>query len=111
MKHLIIEANCIFDYEEENNINVPKCCKYGIGNVSVNCLSYQKETNRVCPYLVFGTAKSSLALVDKNGEVVNAVSFWGDLRLSEEEWNLKEEKWITRCNDILKTISENLLDE
>lgn len=109
MKYLLIEANCVFDYEVESNSNVPKCCKDGIGNVSLNCLNYQKGTNSFCPYLIFGTAKSTLALSEKNGEIINANSFWGDLRLSEEEWNLKEEKWIEKCNGIIKKISEDLL--
>lgn len=104
MKHLMVETNCIYDLMETNNIHVPECCKFGVGNISINCLKYHETSNKICPYLIFGTAKSTFALTDKSGEIINAVSFFDDLKLSPEEWDRREEAWIKRCNDILNDI-------
>lgn len=107
MKHLIIEANCMYDFEKKNNINVPVCCKHSAGSISINCLGYQEEKRQMCPYLVFGTAKSTLVLTDEEGEAINSVSFWDDLKLSSEEWKMRERAWIRKSNDILQEMSNN----
>ena len=64
----------------------------------------EEKINSICPYLIFGKARSTLALTDRNGEVINATIFWDDLKLSEEEWIMKEEEWIKKSNNILEKI-------
>lgn len=103
MKHLMIEANCMYWWSEETKEEVknPGCCEYGIGNISLNCLKYDETSKKMCPYLAFGTPRTTLALTDKSGEVINANTFFDDLGLSSEEWERREEEWIKKCNDIL----------
>lgn len=96
MKHIMIEAECIYNLEKNKDDNIPKFCKFGIGNINVNCLMNEETINSICPYLIFGKASSTLALTDRNGEVINATTFWDDLKLSEEEWIMKEEEWIKK---------------
>ena len=51
--------------------------------------------------MVFGTSRTTLALTDKSGEVINANTFFDDLALSSEEWERREEEWIKKCSDII----------
>jgi len=98
LNHIVIEANCFFDLDEEETNQIPRCCKYGPGNVSINCLKYDECNHNHCPHLVFGTAKASLVLTDGEGNAINSDSYWGDLKMSEEEWIKEEEIWIQKKN-------------
>ena len=105
MKHLLIEANCMYWFEEtKEEVNNLECCKFGIGNISLNCLKYDETSNKMCPYLAFGTPSTTLALTDKSGEVINAETFFDDFDLSSEEWERREEEWIKRCNNLINKL-------
>ena len=48
MKHIMVEANCMYWlYETEEVVNNPECCKYGIGNLSLNCLKYDESSKKM----------------------------------------------------------------
>lgn len=104
MKHLVIEANCIYDKENNGSNSIPACCRLGPKNISNSCLLFEEESNKMCPYLVFGMARSSLVLTDKRGDVINSTSFFGDLNLSSDEWNEKEETWLQESNTVLQDL-------
>lgn len=106
MKHIVIEANCFYDSYENGNKAVPKCCKFGTNNISINCLKFNEGENRYCPFLVFGSARTTLVLTEQNGNAVNSGSFWGDLKLSEEEWVRKEKEWIEKQSDYIDRLNE-----
>lgn len=94
MKHIVIEANCFYEEGKE----IPKCCKLGVENVSINCLKYDSENRQYCPYLVFGTTKATLVLTDEEGHAINADGYWGDINMSDEEWIKEEGEWIDKQN-------------
>ncbi|KAJ50065.1 hypothetical protein CTM_19904, partial [Clostridium tetanomorphum DSM 665] len=96
MKHIVMEANCFYDSDKKENESVPKCCKFGPNNISINCLKFNEGENRYCPFLVLGSARTTLVLTEQNGNAVNSDSFWGDLKLSEEDWLRKEKEWIEK---------------
>jgi hypothetical protein len=105
MKHIAIEANCFFNIDRDENECKPECCIYDPGNVSINCLMYDK--NQYCPFLVFGHARTTILLTEQKGNVVNADCFWGDLKLSEAEWIKQEKKWIEKQNDYINKLNGN----
>lgn len=101
MRNILIEANCIYNIDKKDDDLVPNCCMLGPNNVSINCFKYNKDKNKYCPFLVFGTAKTTIVLTDEYGNVINSDGFWGDLKLSEEEWRRKEKEWIDKQNAYL----------
>ena len=100
MTNILIEANCIFDYDDKNT-TLPKCCLRGQNKIGINCLKYNGDIHQYCPFLIFGTAKATLALTDGEGDVINSNVFWGDLKMSAEEWKQKENEWIIKQNSYL----------
>ncbi|MGG4220499.1 hypothetical protein ABEW32_20040 [Paenibacillus jamilae] len=46
-KHIVLEANCFYEDNEENRDS--KCCK---GNIGVHCLTYNQDGHQICPNLV-----------------------------------------------------------
>ena len=97
MRNILIEANCIFDYDNKDK-SVPDCCLYGPNEISVNCLKHNGNMHQYCPFLIFGTAKATLALTDGDGDVINSDMFWGDFNMSSEVWIQKENEWINKHN-------------
>ncbi|WP_310602853.1 hypothetical protein [Anaerosporobacter sp.] len=94
MKNILLEGNCMYNFEKEVNTELPNCCICGVNNVSINCLKYDEDKRIYCPYLALGTAKTTIALTDEQGYVVEADGFWADLSLSADEWRQKEKEWV-----------------
>ncbi|MFT9368873.1 hypothetical protein [Paenibacillus polymyxa] len=88
-KHIILEANCFYEDNEENYDS--KCCK---GNIGVHCLTYKQDGHQICPNLVFGKSRTSVIATDKDGNAVDSSTFWTDEKLSPEEWVRREEEWL-----------------
>lgn len=81
---------------------MPNCCIYRPNNISINWLKYNEDKKQYCPFLIFGTARATIALSDGSGNVINSNGFWGDLKLSEEEWIQKENEWIDKQNEYIE---------
>ncbi len=95
MRNILIEANCIFDWDEENK-TPPTCCLKGENEIGINCLKYNGDSHQYCPFLIFGTARATLALTDGDSDVINSDIFWTDPDISSEEWIQKENEWIAK---------------
>lgn len=107
MNHIAIEANCFYDSDKKENESAPKCCNFGPNNISINCLKFNEGANQYCPFLVFGSARTTLVLTEKNGNAINSHSFWADLKLSEEEWVRREKEWIEKQNNRINNSNKN----
>ncbi len=88
-KHIVLEANCIYDENDKNQNS--KCCK---GNISIQCLTYNQDGYQICPNLIFGKSRTSIIATDKVGNAIDSSSFWTDEKLSPEEWIKREEAWL-----------------
>lgn len=91
-KHIVIEGTCTFNLSEDKKKIIPECCKNDPGKISSNCLKY--ASNKYCPYLGIGTARSSLVLTDKQGEAIIGTCFFDDLELSQQKWEKNEADWL-----------------
>ncbi|URZ05797.1 hypothetical protein [Clostridium felsineum] len=107
MKHIVVEANCFYDINKKEGEKVPKCCEFGANNISNNCLEFDGTSNKYCPFLVFGSAKTTLVLTEQKGNVINSNSFWADLSLSEEEWKKREKEWLEDKNKLINGLNED----
>jgi len=93
-KHIVVEGHCMFGLEE--NQELPKCCIGKPDDVGLHCLKF--ESGKYCPYFAFGTARASIVVTDGNGNAVTGTCFFpkDGLDLSEEEWHIRENKWIEK---------------
>lgn len=105
MNHIIIEGNCFYNSDKKKYEAAPECCKFGPNNISINCLKFNEGTNQYCPFLVFGSTRTALVLTDPNGITTNSSSYWGDLKLSDEEWVIKEKEWMEKQNSYINKIN------
>ncbi|WP_273322494.1 hypothetical protein [Vallitalea guaymasensis] len=97
--HIVVESYCSF--KNDNLAEKPICCKYNPGITGLHCLAYDSQNNNYCPYLGFGTAKTTIVLTNQKGETINFDSFFGDLDLSKGEWEKKEKEWIKKQNEYI----------
>ncbi len=88
--HILIEAHCFFD---KRNDTLPKCCKYGFGNVSVNCLKYDENKKAYCPFLGFSKARSTKVLSDQEGKIIDFDAF-ETFDMTEKEYIDLEKRWL-----------------
>ncbi|WP_432663372.1 hypothetical protein R9X47_22675 [Wukongibacter baidiensis] len=109
MKHIVIEAKCLYYFIEDTEKQIPSCCKYEPGRVGTLCFKFNEEKHKYCPYLGIGTAKASLVLTDGEGEAINADGYWGDFKMSEEDWIKEEKKWIEKQNRYISEQSDESL--
>ncbi len=106
MTQLVLEAKCIYQFfRNEENI-LPACCILGVGNISFNCLNYEEKI-KFCPYFTYGKVRSTILLTDKEGNTINANSFWADLNLSDKEWEIKESDWIEKYDIFINKLNDN----
>lgn len=75
--HIVVESYCSF--KNDDLAEKPICCKYNAGITGLHCLAYDSQNNNYCPYLGFGTAKTTIVLTNQKGETINFDSFFGDL--------------------------------
>ena len=112
-KHIVMEANCLFNWDISvndlemniagNEKELPHCCKFGPERISINCLRFDEDENKYCPFLAFGKARTSIVLTGINSEEESCKVFWTDENLTSDEWVEKEELWI---NEWKKKINE-----
>lgn len=94
-RHIVLEGHCFFDKDEDIK-EVPKCCKVRPESIGLHCLDF--EEGKYCPYFAFGTAKASIVVTDGNGDAIAGTCFFpeGAFKLSNEQWNIKENRWINK---------------
>lgn len=95
--HLLIEGHCLFDKENENS--KPTHCKYGIENISTNCL-YDEKRGTICKYFGFKEAKSTLLLTNSQGKPVEFDSFDSSEKYVKK-WKELEKERLNKWKRIL----------
>ncbi len=103
-KHILFEANCIYNFDDNINKAVPNCCKYEPGKIGPFCLSYDKDNHKYCPYLGIGKARSTIAVANTEGEVVNGTCFFQPLNIDEDKWVKSELKWIDKQIEYIRNL-------
>lgn len=95
--HLILEAICLAKKKEEST----KCICKGEQIISINCLCDCNKMFSPCQFIAFSKAKSTIALTNEEGIVINANEFFGGFKISEKEYYEKEKRWIEKCDKII----------
>ena len=88
--HILIEGHCFYDNEISK---LPKCCKFGPSNLSLNCLNYDIENKKYCPFLAFGSARSTKVLTDERSVVID-FDLFEKFEVSQKEYLDLEKKWL-----------------
>ncbi len=95
--YLMLEMYC--SYSEKEFKNVP-CCKTNVGSIGAICLS---DGENICTYCGFKEARSTVALSNGEGEVIQTKGFSDDNEINEEKWKMRQlewcEKWIRRLKE------------
>ncbi len=91
--HILVEGYCLFDKKKHKK--VPECCINGSNKIGFNCLIYNEEEHRFCPFLGLSKSKSTIALNNIEGKLVTYDTFeLEDNFIDEKEWLYKESQWI-----------------
>ena len=95
--HLILEAICLSNQSEEAN----KCNCNGKQIISIECLRDSQKNFSPCCFLGISKAKSTIALTNEKGIVINTNEFFGGFKASEKEYGEKEKQWINTCDKLI----------
>lgn len=99
-KHIAVEGYCLVSLKDGEDLEIPDYCNHEPGNIGLKCFSLVNEEKKVCPYFSFGKARTSLALIGEDGEVVDGKVFWSEGDLANEEvWIKKEKEWIEKWRE------------
>ncbi len=94
---LILEAICLADQNEETkNCN----CK-GKQILSIDCLRDCNHIFSPCKFISISKSRSTIALTNENGTVINANEFFGGFKIDKKEYLEKEQNWIDKCGKII----------
>ena len=99
--HLLIEGYCLFDKDKDEKI--PDCCDNGPDNIGLNCLLKKEYKNSMCPFFGYKKTRSTIAITDGEGHVINFDSFESD-DIDENKWIEGETRWIKKCSNIIDNI-------
>ncbi|MBP5578233.1 MAG: hypothetical protein J6X56_01930 [Ruminococcus sp.] len=101
--HLILEAICLSNQKEETN----KCNCKGKQIISIECLRDNQKNFSPCCFLGISKAKSTIALTDEKGIVINGNEFFGGFKTSVKEYAEKERQWIDKCDKLIDDLKKN----
>lgn len=97
--HIVVEAYCLYKKEYGE---IPSCCKYEPGKIGVHCMEDEVDKHKICSYLGFCKARSSLVLTDSSGNALSSQTYNNDdISLSAEEYESAEKDWLDSWKDII----------